>query len=430
MRERDNTVCLCMTIEDDAPLLRRALDSVRQLIDCWVIVDTGSAQETPKIIREHLRDIPGELHELTGIGVPADPSTVFGLAKGRAEYLFWLDADEAVDLDEGFSMPQLSADAYTVQVRHLGVAPRARLVRAALEWRCEEGACYGSDPFREPRTERLLTGLEIVRERDRKPLPLISCLMVTLDRFELAQRAIRSYGDQTYPNRELIIVTDGGRAFRGALERFVEQQEIEGVRFVYPSGENLPLGMLRNISLDAANGEIVCQWDDDDVSYPTRLILQAEHMLRCNARGCFLADHLQFILDDRILYWVDWTKEGSSTGASRMAPGTGMMYRDVPFRYPETGPKARQGEDSVLLFSLYEAVPLALLSKFGYLYLYQYHGRNTYSREHHEKLSKCRSPNSWLNENEGKLRAALTYYNIPSPTVVSGRDGPAFTFGI
>ena len=36
-------------------MIRRCLDSVRALIDCWVIVDTGSTDGTQELIREHLR---------------------------------------------------------------------------------------------------------------------------------------------------------------------------------------------------------------------------------------------------------------------------------------------------------------------------------------------------------------------------------------
>src|SRR5262249_13990002 len=132
-------------------------------------------------------------------------------------------------------------------------------------------------------------------------LPLISCLMVTLDRLTLAKRAIRSFAAQSYPERELVIVTDGTDTFRQSLERYIAALELDKVRFVTLGDERLTLGRLRNISMDAAEGEILCQWDDDDYSHPERLIVQAGHMLRQSAAACFLTDHLHFIQEHRIL---------------------------------------------------------------------------------------------------------------------------------
>ena len=259
-----------------------------------------------------------------------------------------------------------------------------------------------------------------------RKLPSISCLMVTLDRLSLAKRAILSWAAQTYSERELVIVTDGKPRFRDALERYVAALGLERVRFVYPQGESLTLGALRNISLDAARGDLICQWDDDDFSHPDRLMIQAGHMLRQNASACCLTDHLQLIEDKRMLCWVDWTMDGAVQDATQLAPGTLMMTRDARFRYPEEGQFARAGEDSVLLTTLSQNAPVASLSGSGYLYLYQYHGRNTFSREHHYRLSNCRTTVAHLNQNADKIREAARHCPIAKPCFVIGRDGPAF----
>jgi glycosyltransferase involved in cell wall biosynthesis len=261
----------------------------------------------------------------------------------------------------------------------------------------------------------------------REAAPRISCLMVTLDRLALAKHAIRSYAEQSYPNRELVIVADGEERYRRALARYVEALGIGGVRIIYPGTGGLTLGSLRNISIEAAQGEIICQWDDDDYSHPERLAIQARHMIAHAAGASFLTDHLQFIEPERLLAWIDWSGEGRYDGISQLAPGTLMMYRDSRFRYPESGPNARRGEDCVFLEAVYGAMPVAPLSSAGYLYLYCYHGRNTFSREHHHRLSVCRScSNAQLMQNAGKLQQALRYYPVARPCSVVGREGPAF----
>ena len=57
------TICLNMIIKNEAPVIRRCLDSVKPFIDSWVIVDTGSSDDTQQIVRDTMAGLPGELHE-------------------------------------------------------------------------------------------------------------------------------------------------------------------------------------------------------------------------------------------------------------------------------------------------------------------------------------------------------------------------------
>jgi glycosyltransferase involved in cell wall biosynthesis len=257
-------------------------------------------------------------------------------------------------------------------------------------------------------------------------LPLISCLMTTYDRLSLAKHAIRSFAAQTYPEKELVVVSDGKARFLHALERYTATLGLERVRFVQAGPQRLTLGGLRNISLEAAAGDILCQWDDDDCSHPERLRLQAEELVRNDAGACFFTDHLQFIAEQSTLCWVDWGLSETTVAAEQLLPGTMMMRRGLPVRYPEEGPYARHGEDSVLLASLWEATTVAPLRGAGHLYLYQYHGRNTFSREHHYRLSGCRTGVAHLQKNAARIREAVTHYPIARPLFVLGRDGLAF----
>ncbi|HKS08903.1 MAG TPA: glycosyltransferase [Pyrinomonadaceae bacterium] len=257
-------------------------------------------------------------------------------------------------------------------------------------------------------------------------LPTVSCLMVTLDRLTLAKRAICSFATQSYQNRELIIVTDGKESFRQALERYVAALGIERVRFVYAGPKRSTLGKLRNISLDAAQGDIVCQWDDDDYSHPERLVVQTGHMMRNSASACLMTDHLHYIEGERLLCWIDWTVGGTSKGSAQLAPGTILMFRDKRFQYPEDGQFARQGEDAVFLEQVYKTVPVAHLEGAGHLYLYTYHGRNTFPRGHHYHIAKFRTSNAHLHQHADKLREATRHYPIAKPYFVVGREGLAF----
>ncbi|MCC6127879.1 MAG: glycosyl transferase family 2, partial [Chlamydiae bacterium] len=60
---KDKTICLNMIVKNESAVIRRSLGSIKHKIDYWVIVDTGSSDDTKEIICEYLKDIPGELHE-------------------------------------------------------------------------------------------------------------------------------------------------------------------------------------------------------------------------------------------------------------------------------------------------------------------------------------------------------------------------------
>src|SRR6516164_9576755 len=256
---------------------------------------------------------------------------------------------------------------------------------------------------------------------------MISCLMVTLDRLELAKLAILSYAGQSYSARELVIVSDGQEQFRSALTDYAESLGIAGVRLIYPGAGAWTLGALRNLSMEAARGEIICQWDDDDYSHPDRLAIQAHHMASEAAAASFFTDHLQYIEPEGFLSWIDWSIEGRNEGLMRLAPGTLMMHCDARFRYTECGPDARRGEDWMFMESLYASVRVAPLTGAGYLYLYRYHGRNTYPREHHCSLRDERArSNAALLQDADRLKEAIRHFPIARPCPVVGREGQAF----
>lgn len=53
---------LVMIVKNSGEILRTCLRENKKYIDRWTILDTGSTDNTPDIIREELKDIPGTLH--------------------------------------------------------------------------------------------------------------------------------------------------------------------------------------------------------------------------------------------------------------------------------------------------------------------------------------------------------------------------------
>jgi hypothetical protein len=132
------TICLNMIIKNEAPVIRRCLDSVKPFIDSWVIVDTGSSDDTRSIVRDTMAGLPGELHERPWKNFGHNRTEALELARSRGDYLFFIDADERLELPPGFERPQLGADGYHLNVSYAGLAyARVALIASRLPWRWE-----------------------------------------------------------------------------------------------------------------------------------------------------------------------------------------------------------------------------------------------------------------------------------------------------
>src|SRR5579871_1464094 len=111
-------ICLNMIVKNEAHVIRRCLASVCPVIDCWVIVDTGSTDGTQQIVRDFFaaRGIPGQLHERPWVDFAHNRSEALDLAKSEADYSLIIDADDTLEVGPGFDRFSLTADSYMVDL--------------------------------------------------------------------------------------------------------------------------------------------------------------------------------------------------------------------------------------------------------------------------------------------------------------------------
>ena len=234
---------------------------------------------------------------------------------------------------------------------------------------------------------------------------MISCLMITqTSRLALAQLAIGDFAAQTHAERELVIVHDGNEAFDAALRAAAAEVCAAPVRVMLrPAGASL--GQLRNAAIDAAQGDFVCQWDDDDRYHPQRLSLQWQALARERADFCFLSDQLHWFPTRGELYWDDWNREAWPLN---LVPGTLLGRRARMPRYPQLA----RGEDTdVLLHILRRGDRIARVRDAGWCYVYVYHGANTWDATHHVAISRAkRYGQARLLQRESDLRRHLAEY--------------------
>lgn len=116
------TVCLNMIVKNEKDVIERCLQSVLPMIDYWVIVDTGSTDGTQAIIQEFMKKqgVPGELHERPWVNFAHNRNEALSLAKGKADYVLFIDADEYFVYDPDFKRPELGLDYYYISLKSGG----------------------------------------------------------------------------------------------------------------------------------------------------------------------------------------------------------------------------------------------------------------------------------------------------------------------
>jgi glycosyltransferase involved in cell wall biosynthesis len=256
---------------------------------------------------------------------------------------------------------------------------------------------------------------------------MISCLMVTLpipDRFGYVKRSIAAFCDQTHQNKELIIVVDPEPvSARASLAEYVSTLGRTDIRIVV-APQKLTLGELRNISVDSAQGDVLCQWDDDDLYHPQRLECQLAALLERDCEAVYLRDVMQYFPKERTLFWTNW--QLTDAGGH---PGTLMVKRSAPIRYPVQGAIASLGEDLRVALHLKQRGHVCFLPGMPHLFLYVSHGSNSWDVGHHRMLaSELAISQGLLKRRESEIRKGLTPFDFgEGPVVIQGKNGLAFT---
>ena len=89
-----------MMVKNEAHVISNALRSVKPFIDHWVIVDTGSTDNTKDIIANELAGIQGELLDIPFKNYGYNRTEVFKAAYDKADYMLVLDADDIFHMNK------------------------------------------------------------------------------------------------------------------------------------------------------------------------------------------------------------------------------------------------------------------------------------------------------------------------------------------
>jgi cellulose synthase/poly-beta-1,6-N-acetylglucosamine synthase-like glycosyltransferase len=135
------TMCLVMIVKDEEDTIKKCLTAVAPYISEWVIVDTGSSDNTLNVIRETMDElgIPGELHERPWVNFEVNRTESLQLSKGKCDFRWIIDADDTFVLDDQninpFYVVDKEFDSYHISYKlHSLKYFRAQIVRSDEDW--------------------------------------------------------------------------------------------------------------------------------------------------------------------------------------------------------------------------------------------------------------------------------------------------------
>ena len=90
-----STISLCMIVKDEEKVIERCLNTVVDIVDEIIIVDTGSQDSTKEKVKKYKADI----YDFTWKDDFAEARN-FAFSKARMDYILWLDADDVLEKED------------------------------------------------------------------------------------------------------------------------------------------------------------------------------------------------------------------------------------------------------------------------------------------------------------------------------------------
>jgi len=116
----DPTLCLNMIVKNESKIITRLLDSVVNLIDCYCICDTGSTDDTVRLIETYFeaRTIPGKVVHEPFKDFCHNRNVALEHANGMSEFVLLLDADMVLDAKQFDKNTLRTADSFHIFQGH------------------------------------------------------------------------------------------------------------------------------------------------------------------------------------------------------------------------------------------------------------------------------------------------------------------------
>lgn len=226
------------------------------------------------------------------------------------------------------------------------------------------------------------------------PAPLISCICVTRKRPTLLHNAITCFEKQHYSNKEMIILYEEDDEETAIFLEKAKPAGNDNIKILCcPKINDRYLGQLRNLAIEAASGEYICQWDDDDWHHPERISFQLSLIENSSYAACVLG---------RIVIY-DAAAKQAYLSCYRNWEGTVLCRRNKAIAH--TYVNQPKGEDTPFIEALRQEGLLLNTIQHPHYFIYTYHGANTWDYNHFKLFFlHSRALNTEISDIMGSLR--------------------------
>lgn len=147
----------------------------------------------------------------------------------------------------------------------------------------------------------------------------VSCIMSTKNRLRFVRKSIKMFKNQSYPNKELIIIDDSDVPYN-----IKTTNEIKYIH--YPN--KCSIGSKRNAGISLASGDVILLWDDDDYHGTDRIANQLAALLKSKKDGIVYNSCVYYNLPSETLYVLS-QKHHNELWKYGYIAGTFMFYRHL-----------------------------------------------------------------------------------------------------
>ena len=184
--------------------------------------------------------------------------------------------------------------------------------------------------------------------------PLVTAVMITGRMLQWqVQLAVNCFENQTYPNRELVIINNAKTQYEAAgldLILPMDKEKKRPIAHVIDTEQPMTAGMCRNYGISAASANILVQWDAHCWHSPHRIAQQLEGLSKHEAHICMLSCAMEYSYGSG--YGTYWNNR------KKLIPNSMMMLRPKDDDYAHID----KGEQVTLLVKLIRSgyKPIAL----------------------------------------------------------------------